>query len=143
MDGDKSVTDQASKENLWGSGFNMIQPQRISHVMGELCSLNFVALAPKRAELAECPSFATCQLPMLQDPDGVAKILQQCYGKGGDLTIVVEPGEDGDGSAREFQVWSCLLSEWSDVFKAMLNPEHGFQEQQLPRIVSWHLDHAE
>ncbi|CAJ1454472.1 unnamed protein product, partial [Effrenium voratum] len=63
----------------------------------------------------------------------VASVLLRCFGKGGDLSVVVE-AEDG-AVAAEFQVWSCLLREWSEVFRAMLNPEHGFQEQQQAKLV--------
>ena len=68
-----------------------------------------------------------------------AGILKDCFGRGGDFTVVVEAPEGGDSCGSEvrrveFKVWSQLLARWSAVFDKMINSE-GFVEGQTARVV--------
>lgn len=68
-----------------------------------------------------------------------AGIFKDCFGKGGDFTVVVEEPEGGDGGRpdgkrAEFKVWASLLSGWSPVFDKMLKSE-GFLERQQAQVV--------
>eukprot|EP00439_Symbiodinium_sp_Y106_P024335 s1184_g2.t5 len=67
------------------------------------------------------------------DPAFAAGIFKNCFGRGGDFTMVVEEpqGEDSCGSEVkrvEFKVMSPLLASWSVVFDKMISSE--FVEQQ-------------
>ena len=53
--------------------------------------------------------------------EDAARVFQQCFGKGGDLTISVE----ADGAQRDFKVWSCLLAEWSDAWHRLALALYG------------------
>ncbi|CAE7449702.1 bath-40 [Symbiodinium sp. CCMP2456] len=68
-----------------------------------------------------------------------AGILKDCFGRGGDFTVVVEAPEGGDSGGSEvrrveFKVWSQLLARWSAVFDRMINSE-GFVEGQTAQMV--------
>ena len=69
-----------------------------------------------------------------------AGIFKNCFGRGGDFTVVVEEPqcEDSCGSEVvkrvEFKVWSQLLASWSAVFDKMINTEE-FVEQKTAQVV--------
>ena len=72
------------------------------------------------------------------DPAFAAGIFKNCFGRGGDFTVVVEEpqGEDSCGSEvkrMEFKVMSPLLASWSVVFDKMISSE--FVEQQKAQVV--------
>ncbi|CAE7335122.1 bath-40, partial [Symbiodinium sp. CCMP2456] len=64
-----------------------------------------------------------------------------CFGRGGDFTVVVEEPqcEDSCGSEVvkrvEFKVWSQLLASWSAVFDKMINTEE-FVEQKKAQVIT-------
>eukprot|EP00973_Karenia_brevis_P050740 7048583-Karenia_brevis.AAC.1 len=75
---------------------------------------------------------------------GVGLALSKCFDRDGDCTIAVleegshannEPGHVAKRQKREvveFRVWSKLLANWSDVFKAMFS--HDCIEKNRRRI---------
>ena len=76
---------------------------------------------------------------MAGDVAFAAGIFKDCFGRGGDFTVVVEAPEDGGSCGSEvrrveFKVWSQLLARWSVVFDKMINSE-GFVEGQKARVV--------
>ncbi|CAE7902250.1 unnamed protein product, partial [Symbiodinium microadriaticum] len=106
-----------------------------SHVMkmgSELFQI-FTSGLPRRRGIA-APQEST-----LGDVAFAAGILKDCFGRGGDFTVVVEAPEGGDSCGSEvrrveFKVWSQLLARWSAVFDKMINSE-GFVEGQTARVV--------
>jgi len=78
---------------------------------------------------------------MAEDLAFAAGIFKDCFGKGGDFTVVVEEPEDGDGARSgikrvEFKVWASLLTGWSSVFDKMLNSEAFLESQQAQVVIS-------
>ncbi|CAK9101142.1 BTB/POZ domain-containing protein 1 (Glucose signal-repressing protein), partial [Durusdinium trenchii] len=66
----------------------------------------------------------------------VAEKLAFSFGQSGDFTVVALSESADDGSAksrREFQVWSHILSSWSDVFEKMLS--HNLKEKAEQEVV--------
>jgi len=70
-------------------------------------------------------------LPMLNDQASFEDVIWRCFGKDGNLTVVV-PGNVGDVPGV-FKVWSSVLCQWSQVFKSMF--EHDFRELATAEVV--------
>ena len=83
------------------------------------------------------------------DKASAADVLKECFGHGGDFTVVVEecpecPEECREGamemerrsefSRSEFRVWSVLLAKWSKVFDTMINSD-AFAESSQAQLV--------
>ncbi|CAE6947855.1 mel-26 [Symbiodinium sp. CCMP2592] len=73
-----------------------------------------------------------------EDTAAVAHILMDCFGHGGDFTVLVEEHVEGEAGSEvkqtEFKVWSPLLTRWSPVFDRMIHSQ-GFMEGHQARVV--------
>jgi len=65
-----------------------------------------------------------------------ADVLSECFGEGGNFTVVVEErrGPDGEVERTQFKVWSVLLTKWSKVFDTMINSQ-TFAEASEAQVV--------
>ena len=68
--------------------------------------------------------------------DSLSGMLEACFGKDGNFTIVVEEevGESGVGKLTEFKVWASLLTVRSPVFQSMTTREE-FEECREGQVV--------
>ena len=73
-----------------------------------------------------------------EDTAAVASILKDCFGHGGDFTVLVDEQVEGEAGSEVkqtvFKVWSPLLTRWSPVFDRMIHSE-GFMEGHRARVV--------
>ena len=58
----------------------------------------------------------------------VCSRLECCFDTGGDCTVLAR---DDSGEECGFQVWSCLMRQWSEVFAAKLDRWNGSGPAQL------------